>query len=91
MNDVVERDEENGNWTINVNAAVLKEWQEKYLDVRTDRGVVTKPPGLAAALCGGWPGLEDAIKRGGMWTVTNDGKHYYQWREFSEIEREGHL
>ena len=68
----------------------MKELQEKYVDVRQNKGVVTKPAGLAAALWGGWPGLEEAIKRGGIWTVTNEGKHYYQWREFSEIEREGH-
>ena len=40
------------------------------------KGVVTKPAGLAAALWGGWPGLEEAIKRGGIWTVTNEGKTY---------------
>ena len=68
----------------------MKEWQEKYLDVRKDKGVITKPPGLAAALWGGWAGLDEARKRGEIWTVAAEGKDYYQRREFSEIEREGH-
>ena len=90
VNEVVAKDGHSGQWYINVKAAILKELQEKYVDVRQDKGVVTKPAGLAVALWGGWPGLEEAIKRGGIWTVTNEGKNYYQWREFSEIEREGH-
>ena len=77
-------------WYINVKAAILKEWQEKYLDVRKDKGVITKPGGLAAALWGGWAGLDEARKRGEVWTVTAEGREWYQWREFSEVEREGH-
>ena len=81
VNQVVTQDP-NGSWYINVNSAILKEWQEKYVDVRKDKGVVTKPPGLAAPLWGGWAGLQEA-------KVISEGKDYYQWREFSEIEREG--
>ena len=86
---MVQRDDSNGQWYINVNSAILKEWQEKYVDVRKDKGVVTKPPGLAAPLWGGWAWLQEAEKRGEILTVTSEGKYYYQWREFSEIEREG--
>ena len=74
VNEVVAKDGHSGQWYINVKAAILKELQGKYVDVRQDNGVVTKPAGLAAALWGGWPGLEEAIKRGGIWTVTNEGK-----------------
>ena len=76
VNEVVAKDGHSGQWYINVKAAILKELQGKYVDVRQDNGVVTKPAGLAAALWGGWPGLEEAIKRGGIWTVTNEGKTY---------------
>ena len=79
-----------GSWTINVASAILKEWQEKYVDVRKDKGLVTKPSGLAATMWGGWAGLEDAKKRGGVWVVTHSGKDYHQWRDFTETEREGH-
>ena len=89
VNEVVARDDKSGQWYINVQSAILKEWQEKYLDIRKDKGLVTKPPGLAASLWGGWAGLQEAKKRGEIWTVTAEGKDYYQWREFSEIEREG--
>ena len=88
-NSVVERDS-TGSWSINVQSAVLKEWQEKYVDVRKDKGLVSKPPGLAARLWGGWGGLEDARKREEVWMVTQSGKDYYQWREFTETERDGH-
>ena len=88
-NSVVTRDS-TGSWSINVQSAVLKEWQEKYVDVRKDKGLVSKPPGLAATMWGGWAGLEDAKKRGEVWVVTYSGKDYYQWREFTETEREGH-
>ena len=90
VNDVVARDDSSGMWYISVKAAILKEWQEKYLDVRKDKGVITKPGGLAAALWGGWAGLDEARRRGEVWTVTAEGREWYQWREFSEVEREGH-
>ena len=89
VNKVVTQDP-NGSWYINVNSAILKEWQGKYVDVRKDRGLVSKPPGLASTLWGGWGGLEDAKKRGEVWLVETNGKEYYQWREFTETEREGH-
>ena len=89
VNEVVARDDTTGAWYINIQSAILKEWQEKYLDIRKDKEVVTKPPGMAAALWGGWACLQEAKKRGEIWTVTAEGKDYYQWREFSEIEREG--
>ena len=89
VNEVVVRDSK-GSWTINVASAILKEWQEKYVDVRKDKGLVTKPSGLAATMWGGWAGLEDAKKRGEVWVVTHSGKDYYQWREFTETEREEH-
>ena len=52
VNDLITRSE-NGNWTINVQSPVLSEWQDKYLEVTNDRGVITKPPGLAARMWGG--------------------------------------
>mgnify|MGYP003314065942 CR=1 FL=1 len=60
------------------------------VDVKKDNGLVTKPPGLAANMWGGWSGLADAKKREEVWVVTANGKDYYQWREFTETEREGH-
>ena len=88
-NEIVVRDG-NGSWKINVSAPILTEWQEKYVDVKKDKGLVTKPPGLAANMWGGWSGLADAKKREEVWVVTANGKEYYQWREFTETEREGH-
>ena len=90
VNDVVVRDPQTGQWYINIQSAVLKEWQEKYIDVRKDKGLVTKPPGIAASMYGGWAGLADAEKRKEVWRVVHDGQEYYQWREFTEVEREGH-
>ena len=88
VNEVVTRDAQ-GEWSINVQAAVLTEWNEKYVDVRKDKGLISKPGGLAAQQWGGWTGLEDARKRGDVWIVTYNDREYYQWREFQEIEREG--
>ena len=88
-NEVVVRDD-NGNWSINVSAPILKEWQEKYVDVRKDKGLITKPAGLAATMWGGWTSLKDATHRGEVWVVVHKEKDYYQWREFTETEREGH-
>ena len=62
----------------------------KYVDVRHDRGLITKPAGIAASLYGGWAGLAEAEKRNEVSRVTCGGQEYYQWREFTEIEREGH-
>ena len=89
VNEVVTRDAQ-GEWTINVRAAVLNEWNQKYVDVRKDKGLISKPGGLAAQQWGGWTGLDDARKRGDVWIVTHKRREYYQWREFQEIEREGH-
>ena len=89
VNEVVEQDAD-GNWTINVRSAVLKEWKQKYIDVRKDSGLISKPAGLAAQQWGGWAGLDDAKKRGEVWIVQYSGKDYYQWKEFAEIEREGY-
>ena len=89
LREIVVRDG-NGSWKINVSAPILKEWQEKYIDVRKDKGLVTKPPGIAASMYGGWAGLAEAEKRNEVWRVAHDGQEYYQWREFTEIEREGH-
>ena len=88
-NEVVVRDD-NGNWSINVSAPILTEWQEKYVDVRKDKGLITKPAGLAATMWGGWTSLKDATHRGEVWVVVHKEKDYYQWREFTETEREGH-
>ena len=89
VNEVVTRGPD-GEWSINVQAAVLTEWNEKYVDVRKDKGLISKPAGLAAQEWGGWSALEDAKKRGDAWIVTHNDRDYYQWREFTEIEREGH-
>ena len=89
VNEVVRRDA-NGDWSIKPNDAMLKEWSEKYLDVRKDRGMISRPAGLAAQQWGGWSGLEDARRKGDVWIVKHNEKEYYQWREFAEIEREGH-
>ena len=88
VNEVVTRDAQ-GEWSINVQAAVLTEWNEKYVDVRKDKGLISKPGGLAAQEWGGWSALDDAKKRGDVWIVTHNERDYYQWREFTEIEREG--
>ena len=89
VNEVVEQDAD-GNWTINVRSAVLKEWKQKYIDVRKDSGLISKPAGLAAQEWGGWSALADAKNRGDVWIVSHNDRDYYQWREFTEIEREGH-
>ena len=89
VNDIVEQDSED-HWRINVRSAVLKEWKEKYIDVRKDSGLISKPAGLAAQQWGGWTSLNDAQRRGEVWVVTHNDKEYYQWREFTETEREGH-
>ena len=47
VNEIVEQDSE-GHWRINVRSAVLKEWKQKYIDVRKDSGLISKPAGLAA-------------------------------------------
>ena len=47
VNEVVTRDSQ-GEWSINVHAAVLTEWNEKYVDVRKDKGLISKRGGLAA-------------------------------------------
>ena len=41
---------------------------------------------------GGWKELEDAVKREEGWTVTKPGAPtvFYQWKEYTETEREGH-
>jgi len=89
VNEVVIRDD-SGSWTINVQAPILREWQEKFCEVRRDKGLITKPRGLAAQQWGGWTSLNDAQRRGEVWVVTHNDKEYYQWREFTETEREGH-
>ena len=83
---------EDGKWQINLQAPIVAEWQEKYLDISKERGIITKPAGRAAAMWGGGKELEDAVKRKEVWTVTNPGDPtvYYQWKEFDETEREGH-
>ena len=79
-----------GEWSINVQSAILTEWNEKYVDVRKDKGLISKPAGLAAQEWGGWSALADAKNRGDVWIVSHNDRDYYQWREFTEIEREGH-
>ena len=83
---------EDGKWQINLQAPILAEWQEKYLDISKERGIITKPAGRAAAMWGGWQELQQAVARKEVWTVTNQGDSttYYQWKEFNEMEREGH-
>ena len=78
-----------GEWSINVHSAILNEWNGKYVDVRKDLGLISKPAGLAAQAWGGWPALFAAKERGDVWVVTLNGRDYFQWREFTEIEREG--
>ena len=78
-----------GEWSINVHSAILNEWNGKYVDVRKDSGLISKPAGLAAQAWGGWSALFDAKERGDVWVVTLNGRDYFQWREFTEIEREG--
>ena len=78
-----------GEWSINVHSAILNEWNGKYVDVRKDLGLISKPAGLAAQAWGGWSALFDAKERGDVWVVTLNERDYYQWREFTEIEREG--
>ena len=53
VNEVVSRDAQ-GEWSLNLQAAVLTEWNEKYVDVRKDKGLISKPAGLAAQEWGGW-------------------------------------
>ena len=89
VNDVVVRGTD-GEWALNLQAAVLTEWNEKYTDVRKDKGLISKPAGLAAQEWGGWSALADAKNRGDVWIVSHNDRDYYQWREFTEIEREGH-
>ena len=89
VNEVVVRGTD-GEWALNLQAAVLTEWNEKYTDVRKDRGLISKPAGLAAQEWGGWSALADAKNRGDVWIVSHNDRDYYQWREFTEIEREGH-
>ena len=83
---------EDGKWQINLQAPIVAEWQEKYLDISKERGIITKPAGRAAAMWGGWQELQQAVARKEVWTVTNQGDSttYYQWKEFNEMEREGH-
>ena len=51
VNEVVVRGDD-GQWTIDVQAPILKEWQEKYTDIRKDRGLITKPSGIASQIWG---------------------------------------
>ena len=85
---------EDGRWQINLSAPIVAEWQEKYLDISKERGIITKPAGRAAAMWGGgWKELEEAVKRNEVWIVRNPGEDnttFYQWKEFNEMEREGH-
>ena len=78
-----------GEWSINVHSAILNEWNGKYVDVRSDLGLISKPAAQAAQAWGGWPALFAAKERGDVWVVTLNERDYYQWREFTEIEREG--
>ena len=78
-----------GEWSINVHSAILNEWNGKYVDVRSDLGLISKPAAQAAQAWGGWAALYAAKERGDVWVVTLNGRDYFQWREFTEIEREG--
>ena len=78
-----------GECSINVHSAILNEWNGKYVDVRSDPGLISKPAAQAAQAWGGWPALFAAKERGDVWVVTLNGRDYFQWREFKEIEREG--
>ena len=95
VNDIITRPD-NGTLAINVQSPNLSEWREKFLEIRKDRGLVTKPPGLAARMwcwCV-WGGkeLEDALKRNEVRKVRDGSEpgEYYQWKEFAEVERAGH-
>ena len=84
MNQLITRSAD-GKWSIDAQSPILSEWQEKYVDVTRSRGIITKPAGLAARLCGGKE-LEEAVKRNEVWKVGD----LYQWSEYQEHELEGH-
>ena len=51
------------------------------------KGLVTKPPGRAATMWGGWDELRAAVSRGEVKILKNeDGQEFYQWQEFNETQ-----
>ena len=46
-----------GKWSFDAQSPIVSEWQEKYVDVSKERGLVTKPAGRASHM---WGGVERA-------------------------------
>ena len=53
VNEIVQRLPD-GSWGFNMDAKVVSEWQERFSEHSVQKGLVTKPPGRAATMWGGW-------------------------------------
>ena len=66
------------------------QWQEKNVERRKEKGLITKPSGRAACMWGGWEALNCALQSKQVWKVEVDNLVFYQWRECNEGQIESH-
>ena len=89
INQIIQRST-NGQWSINLQTPIVMQCQEKNVERRKEKGLITKPSGRAACMWGGWDALNCALQSKQVWKVEIDNQVFYQWRECNEGQIESH-